>query len=91
MIGIANTLPAIKKISFEKRGMMDLNLRDGRIVSIPTRYFPKIKKLNSDQRKKWYVIDEQMFSFDDCNEVYHLEQVLGKETKYKYEFPKKSA
>ena len=43
MNGIANTLPAIKKISFEKKGMMDLNLRDGRIVSIPTRYFPKIR------------------------------------------------
>jgi hypothetical protein len=55
-------------------------------VSVPLQYFPSIKKLNTDQRKKWYILDREMFSFDDSSEVYHIEQILGKENIYKYSF-----
>jgi hypothetical protein len=47
--------------------------------------------LTREQREKWYVLDEQMFSFDDCDEIFHIEQVLGTENNYRYSFKKKSA
>jgi len=91
MTGISKIRPVIKKISFPGRGKMNLHLVDERELIIPLKYFPEIKKLSSKQRNKWYVLDEQMFSFDDCDEVFHIEQVLGKENKYRYRFTKKSA
>ncbi|MBK8552083.1 MAG: hypothetical protein IPL53_13895 [Ignavibacteria bacterium] len=91
MTGINKINPVIKKISFPEKGKMKFILLDKREIMIPLSYFPKIKALTPIQRSKWYVLDNQMFSFDDCNEVFHLEQVLGKENIYKYNFAKKSA
>jgi len=91
MNGINKINPVIKKISFPEKGKMKLSLQDKREITIPLSYFPKIKALSPLQRNKWYVLDNQMFSFDDCDEVFHLEQVLGKENIYKYNFTKKSA
>jgi len=70
---------------------MNLLLADEREITIPLKYFPDIKKLSAKQRNKWYVLDEQMFSFDDCDEVFHIEQVLGKENNYRNKFTKESA
>ena len=89
MDGLIKIKPSIKKISFQIKGKMTIELNDGRIVSVPIHYFPSIKKLNTEQRKKWYILDGEMFSFDDCNEIFHIEQVLGKENIYKYTFMKK--
>ena len=78
--------PRITKIGFTKRGSMDIHLNDKRIVVVPLDFFADIKKLSSEQRKKWSVISGEGFTFDDCNEVYHLEQVLGNYNDYKYRF-----
>ncbi len=86
MEGYINIKPAIKKLAFENRGKFELYLEDGRIITVPLSVFPEIKKLNSAQRKKWYIIDDVGFSFDDCDEVYHMEQVLGRFENYKYTF-----
>ncbi len=86
MEGIDKIKPEIKKIEFKIRGKMTFILQDGRIIIVPIAYFPSIRRLNESQRKKWYITDGEMFSFDDCNEVYHIEQVLGKETTYNYHF-----
>lgn len=91
MNGINKITPAIKKISFAEKGKMKISLIDKREIIIPLNYFPKIKALTMYQRSKWYVLDGQMFSFDDCDEVFHIEQVLGKENNYKYNFTRKSA
>ena len=84
--GYYNIKPVISKITFSHKGKFDLHLADGRVISVPFSRFPDIKKLNSVQLKKWYVIDDYGFSFDDCNEVFHIEQVLGKYDDYKYSF-----
>lgn len=88
MEGLRKTKPIIKKISFPVRGKLSISLADGREVSVPLIYFPSIKKLTAQQREKWYVLDGEMFSFDECNEIFHVEQILGKENIYKYSFIK---
>lgn len=91
MNGIYKIKPSIKKISFPVKGKMKLDLKDEREIIIPVKYFEKIRKLTTDQRNRWYVLDEQMFSFEDCDEVFHIEQVLGSENNYRYSFKKKTA
>ncbi len=88
MNGFKKIKPEIKKVSFPHRGKMNLLLFDGREISVPLQYFPAIKKLSRVQRDKWYIIDGEMFSFENCNEIFHLEQVLGKENIYSYKFSK---
>jgi hypothetical protein len=88
MEGFKKTNPFIKKIAFPVKGKMNITLADGRDISVPLHYFPSIKKLSQLQREKWYILDGEMFSFEDCNEVFHIEQVLGKENRYKYTFSK---
>jgi len=82
MEGIFRKTPEIKKISFPALDKMEVLFNDGRELRIPIRYFPSIKKLNGEQRKKWYILGGIGFSFDDCEEVFHVEQLLGKEIDY---------
>jgi len=86
MEGYYNTKPEIDKIEFEKDSRMLFYLVDGRIINVPLSNFPSIQQLTTTQRSDWYITDGQMFSFEDCDEVFHLEQVLGKEQNYKYQF-----
>lgn len=84
--GMVGVKPEITKITFTHKGKMSVHLKDGRIIAVPLNYFPSIKKLTSDQRAKWGIIDGVGFTFDDCDEIFHIEQVLGKEKDYKYSF-----
>ncbi len=84
MEGLYKIKPAIKKIDFVERGKFKIELKDGRVILVPIGFFPSIKKLNKLQRNKWYIIDDQMFSFEASDEVFHIEQVLGKENEYKF-------
>ena len=86
MEGINGISPVINKIIFEQKGKVSIHLRDGRIIITPLKYFPSIEKLNQKQRKKYFIADDQIIMFDDCNEVFHLEQFLGKEEEYRYHF-----
>jgi hypothetical protein len=86
MEGYRKVRPVIKGISFPVRGKIAINLKDGRVIWAPLNSFPSIKALNSNQRKKWYIFDGEGFSFDECDEVYHIEQVLGSYNDYKYSF-----
>lgn len=65
---------------------MLFNLVDGRIINVPFNNFPSIHQLTKKQRVDCYVTDGQMFSFEECDEIFHIEQVLGKEQIYKYHF-----
>lgn len=84
--GVNGIKPKIKKIDFNVKGKMNVNLEDGRIVIVPINYFPSIKKLSVLQRKKYYLPDGEVIMFDDCNEVFHIEQILGRYEDYRYKF-----
>ena len=86
MEGVTNKKPHLTKISFQKENSISFELKDGRIISVPLSLFPSIKKLKPQQKRKWQIIDEEGFSFDDLNEVYHIEQVLGRYEDYRYQF-----
>jgi hypothetical protein len=82
--GFWDVTPKIKRISFETRGKINVYFEDGRTVVVPVSKFPGIKKLTLSQRLKWYLFGNG-FSFDDCNEVYHVEQILGNFQLYQHE------
>ena len=77
MEGLTQIQPKIKKLKFPK-GKIEVYLEDGRIIVSPLKYFPSIKKLSVDQRKKWGILDGIGFDFEDCDELFHLYQILGK-------------
>jgi hypothetical protein len=82
--GFWDVVPTIKKISLELKGKISVFLDDGRIIILPIAKFPSIKKLSIAQRKKWYLFGNG-FSFEDCDEVFHIEQILGNYQKYAHE------
>mgnify|MGYP000014156749 CR=1 FL=1 len=85
MEGILEIKPEIKNVTFKNRGKVNIYLKDGREIILPLLYFPSIKKLSVIQRKKWYVIDNELLSFDDSNEYIHIEQILGNYQNYKFQ------
>lgn len=86
MNGFINIHPQIEKIDFRIRGNIRLFLKDGRKIEAPLKYFPTVKRLTSIQRNQYHIIDEQVLMFDDCDEIFHIEQFLGKEQHYRYNF-----
>ena len=86
MEGISNISPVIDKIDFREKGNIRIFLKDGRILISPLKYFPSLKRLNASERKRYHIIDGQILLFDNCNEVFHIEQFLGKEQLYRYHF-----
>ncbi len=88
--GIHGIRPVIKKVTFTQRGKMDVHLEDGRTIIVPLRLFPSIQKLNEAQRKKITIVDDQILMFRDCDEIFHIQQVLGDFEDYKYDFTRPS-
>ena len=82
--GYWDVIPRIKEVSFPVRGKMQILLQDGRIIVVAVSKFPSVQKLSMAQRKKWYLIGNG-FSFDDCSEVIHIEQILGNFANYAHE------
>jgi hypothetical protein len=83
--GFWDIKPKIKRVSFQLKDRISIELEDGRKITAPLSRFPSIQKLNINQRKKWYLLGNG-FSFDDCNEVFHIEQILGNFQAYKHEY-----
>ncbi len=81
--GFIDEKPQVEKISFSLRGKMNVHFEDGRVVIVPIARFPAIKKLTRQQRQHWQSLGEG-FTFDDCTEVYHIEQVLGSYSSYRH-------
>lgn len=73
-----NLLPNLKmiKIDFIK-DTMRIYLHGGRILSVPVNKFPDIKKLDSLQRKSYHISGGISLDFDDSDEVYHINELLG--------------
>ena len=82
--GFWDISPKIEKISFQIKGKIEVYLQDGRSIIFPISRFPSIQKLSMAQRTKWYLFGNG-FSFDDSNEVYHIEQILGNFQTYQHE------
>lgn len=84
MEGVIGIKPEIKKIIWEENSLMDIYLKDGRIISVPVKLLPSAKKVKRDDRKHSQIINGNMFTWSTCSEVFHIEQVLGKERDYAY-------
>lgn len=68
----------IKKLNFtEKRGMMVVYLTDGRVVMVPVSYFRDIQNMSVKERSKWFVLDDQYFTFENMSRVYSVKDVLN--------------
>lgn len=69
--------PVIIKIGFSTKGMISLLLADGRILSAPLSHFPSIENLTVDQRKQYTIADDDTIIFDECDEIYHIQDFFG--------------
>ncbi|MFN0047710.1 MAG: DUF2442 domain-containing protein, partial [Cytophagales bacterium] len=72
-----NIQPYITAIKFLRKDRMSVHLRDGREIVFPIEVFPEIAELSPLQRKHWQILGGEGFTFDDCPEVFHIEQILG--------------
>ena len=55
---------------------------DGRIIIVPLKYFPELKKLPVEKRKKYTIVDDRTILFSHADSVYHLEDFMGLESKW---------
>ena len=68
--------------SFDTPGKITLKLEDGRLIITPLKYFPEIKKMSVDKRRKYTIVDERTILFTHSDSVYHLEDFMGLENKW---------
>ena len=83
--GFQGIQPVIEKVSFAFKGKIAIHLQDGRVLLAPLEKFPSIEQLTTTQRRHLSIIDDQLLMFHDCNEIFHLEQFMGREQEYKYQ------
>lgn len=56
---LKNNKICIEKINFDIAGKISLKLEDGRIIIVPLKYFPELKKLHVEKRKKYTIVDDR--------------------------------
>lgn len=77
MCKMPNIHIGIKKLDFtEKRGKMAVYLSDGREVIVPVSKFKDISAMPIKERNKWFVLDDQYFTFENMGRVYSVTDVL---------------
>jgi RNase P/RNase MRP subunit p29 len=79
MNGIVGIKPEIKKVKLE-RSMLRVDLEDGRVIMVPKKLFPFLKKAAG----KIFIADGDTIIFDKANEVIHIEEILGRYEDYRY-------
>lgn len=82
--GYWNIIPELKAIDFPTNDSLRVELVDGRVILLPLERFPSIRQLSPEQRQQWYRYGNG-FSFDDSDEVIHIEQILGNYLHYRHE------
>lgn len=82
--GFVAIKPVIDRVSFARKGFITLYLADGRILMSPLVKFPSIEALTPLQRRRLSIVDDQLLLFQDTDEIFHLEQFLGREQQYRY-------
>ena len=80
---LKNSSLIVKEISFNEIGKIGILLEDGRLFIIPIKYFPELKKLSVQKRKKYTIVDDRTILFSNLNSVYHLEDFIGLENKWR--------
>ena len=83
MTDLKNKTMSIKKILFDIPGKITLKLEDGRIFISPLKYFPEIKKLSIEKRKKYTIVDDRTILFSFTDSIFHLEDFVGLEGKWR--------
>ena len=83
MTTLKNQEIIIDKIDFNTPGKMMLKLHDGRVLITPLIYFPAIKKMSLQERKHYTIVDDRTILFRNSDEIYHLEDFMGLEEKWK--------
>lgn len=79
---LKNKTMCIDKIRFNIPGKITIKLEDGRIIIVPLKYFPELKKMSVEKRKKYTIVDDRTILFANANSVYHLEDFIGTESKW---------
>ena len=79
---LKNTTISIEKLLFNEPGKITIKMEDGRLYIIPLKYFPDLKKLSVDKRKKYTIVDDRTILFAFSDSVYHLEDFIGLEGKW---------
>jgi hypothetical protein len=74
---------SIQKLMFDLPGKIAIKMEDGRLLIIPLKYFPELKKLSVEKRKKYTIVDDRSIFFEYSNNIYHLEDFIGLEEKWK--------
>lgn len=82
--GVWNVVPHVKAVDFPVFDRLQVELEDDRIIPMSLDRFPSIQQLTSEQRQHWYKFRDG-FSFDDSDEVIHIEQILGNFDTYRHE------
>ncbi len=80
---LKNKTMSIEKILFDTPGKITIKLEDGRMFISPLKYFPELKKLKMDERKKYTIVDDRTILFSFSNSIYHLEDFVGLESKWR--------
>jgi hypothetical protein len=78
-----NRTMSIEKLLFKKPGNLTIKMEDGRLFIIPVKYFPELQKLSIDIRKKYTIVDDRTILFSYLDSVYHLEDFIGLEGKWR--------
>ena len=82
--GYINMKPEIKAVEVNEKDKIKVSLKDGRILILPINKFKSIEELNIKQRRQIQILGTDAFTFDNCPEVYHIEQLFGSYIDYKH-------
>ena len=80
---LKNKTMSIQKILFDSPGKISIELKDGRIIIVPLKYFPELQKLTFKERKKYTIVDDRTILFSNSDSVYHLEDFMGLESRWR--------
>lgn len=69
--------PAIKNIEFINSSILFVHLTNDRVFIVSLEKFPAIKKLSSEEKKDFEIIDEKYLSFLAIDEVFSIEELIG--------------
>ncbi|HET9052739.1 MAG TPA: DUF2442 domain-containing protein [Cyclobacteriaceae bacterium] len=81
--GLKNKAISIDKLLFDIPGKISVKLGDGRILIVPLKYFPEIRKMSIDKRRKYTIVDDRTVLFSHSDSVYHLEDFIGLEENWR--------
>lgn len=56
---------------------MAVYLTDGREVLVPVSRFKDIRYLPMKEREKWFILDDQFFTFENLSRVYSVKDILN--------------